>query len=61
LPVFGFALSLIALRLLSVILGSYGIFFLVLSFWQPNLGGHAFVLLGTAAAIVYFGLSEPKR
>ena len=47
----GFGLSLLALRTLSTILGSYGIFFLIMSFDVPMLGAHAFLLLGTAATI----------
>jgi hypothetical protein len=54
-----FALSQLALRVLSAMLGGYGIFCLIMSFAVPNLGAHAFVLLGAAAAIV--GLSGPQR
>jgi hypothetical protein len=50
----GFVLSKLALRLLSAILGGYGIFCLIISFEVPKLGAQAFLLLGTAAAIVYF-------
>jgi hypothetical protein len=50
----GFVLSQLALRLLSAILGGYGIFCLIMSFDVPRLGAQAFLLLGTAAAIVYF-------
>jgi hypothetical protein len=50
----GFVLSQLALRLLSAILGGYGIFCLIMSFTVPELGAQAFLLLGTATAIVYF-------
>ncbi len=50
----GFVLSQVALRLLSAVLGGYGIFCLIMSFDIPRLGAQAFLLLGTAAAIVYF-------
>jgi hypothetical protein len=50
----GFGLSQLALWLLSVILGGYGIFCLIMSFWEPQLGTQAFLLLGTATAIVCF-------
>lgn len=53
-----FVLSQLALRLLSAFLGGYGIFCLIMSFAVPRLGGQAFVLLGTASAIVYFCRSE---
>jgi hypothetical protein len=50
----GFALSQLALRLLSAVLGGYGIFCFVMSFYIPALGAQAILLLVTAAAIVYF-------
>jgi len=50
----GFVLSLLALRLISVILGSCGIMCLIMSFVVPALGAHAFVLLSSATAIVVF-------
>jgi hypothetical protein len=53
----GFVLSQLALRLLSAILGGYGIFCLVMSFAVPGLGAQAFLLLVTATAIVYFTTS----
>ena len=49
----GFFLSQLALQLLSAILGGCGIFCLIMSFAVPNLGAQAFLLLGTATAIVY--------
>jgi hypothetical protein len=55
----GFVLSQLALRLLSVILGGYGIFCLAMSFAVPELGAQAFLLLVTATVIVYF--TEPGR
>jgi hypothetical protein len=50
----GFALSQLALRLLSAVLGGYGIFCFIMSFYIPVLGAQAILLLVTAAAIVYF-------
>ncbi len=50
----GFVLSHLALRLLSAILGGYGIFCLIMSFAVPGLGAQAFLLLGTATAIFFF-------
>ncbi len=49
----GFVLSHLALWLLSAILGGYGIFCLIMSFAVPSLGAQAFLLLGTATAIVF--------
>jgi len=50
----GFELSRIMLRLLSVVLGGFGIFCLIMSFDIPNLAAQAFLLIATAAAIVHF-------
>jgi hypothetical protein len=50
----GFLLSQLALRLLSAILGGYGMFCLIMSFAVPWLGAQAFLLLSTATTIVYF-------
>jgi hypothetical protein len=49
----GFALSLLCLRLLSVVLGGYGIFCLIMSFYVPSVGADAFVLRSTATAIFF--------
>jgi hypothetical protein len=49
----GFMLSQLALRLLSAVLGGYGIFCLIMSFVVPEVAAQAFILLATAAAIVY--------
>ena len=49
----GFMLSQLALRLLSAVLGGYGIFCLIMSFAVPEVGAQAFLLLVAAAAIVY--------
>ena len=49
----GFMLSQLALRLLSAVLGGYGIFCLIMSFEVPEVGAQAFILLVTATAIVY--------
>ncbi len=55
----GLMLSQLALRLLSALLGGYGIFCLIMSFEVPEVGAQAFLLLVTAAAIVY--LCRPGR
>jgi hypothetical protein len=57
--VLGFVLSLLILRLISIILGGCGMFCLVMSFVVPALGAHAFVLLSSATAIVV--LTAPRR
>ena len=49
----GFVLSQLTLRVLSAMLGGYGIFCLIMSFVVPGLGAQAFLLLGLATAIVY--------
>jgi hypothetical protein len=54
----GLMLSQLALRLLSAILGGYGIFCLIMSFAVPEVGAQAFLLLATATAIVYLCRSE---
>jgi multisubunit Na+/H+ antiporter MnhB subunit len=56
----GFLLSLLALRLLSTLLGGYGIFCLILSFEVPRLGAQAFLLLATATAICLLASSERR-
>ena len=53
----GFMLSQLALRLLSAIVGGYGIFCLIMSFVVPEVGAQAFILLATATAIVYCAVS----
>jgi len=55
----GFALSQLALWVLSAILGGYGIFCVIMSFDVPELGAHAILLLLTASAILY--LYPPDR
>jgi hypothetical protein len=50
----GFELSRLMLRLLSMVLGGFGIFCLVMSFAMPGLAGKALLLLATATAIDYF-------
>ena len=49
----GFMLSQLVLRLLSAVLGGYGIFCLIMSFRVPEVGAQAFLLLATASAIAY--------
>jgi hypothetical protein len=57
----GLMLSRLALRLLSAILGGYGMFCLIMSFEVPQLGAQAFILLVLAAAIVYLCRPEGGR
>jgi hypothetical protein len=57
----GYMLSQLALRLLSAILGGYGIFCLIMSFVVPEVGAQAFMLLLTATAVVYLCRSERTR
>jgi len=58
----GLMLSQLALRLLSAVLGGCGIFCLIMSFAVPEVGAQAFILLGTAAAIVYLcGSGQTSR
>jgi hypothetical protein len=52
----GFALSLLCLRLLSVVLGGYGIFCVIMSLSVPSVGAEAFVLLSTATAIFFYAV-----
>lgn len=42
------------LRTLSVVLGGFGIFYLLLSWSAPALSGLALVLIGAASGIAYF-------
>ena len=44
----------LALWALSVVLGGFGVFFAISSFWIPAFSGHALVLLGAALGINYF-------
>ena len=47
-------LLLTVLRTLSVVLGGFGVFYLVLSWSAPTLCGLALVLIGAASGIAYF-------
>jgi hypothetical protein len=42
------------LRTLSVVLGGFGVFYLVLSWSAPALWGLALILIGAASGIAYF-------
>ena len=42
------------LRTLSVVLGGFGVFYLVMSWSAPALWGLALVLIGAASGIEYF-------
>jgi hypothetical protein len=42
------------LRTLSVVLGGFGVFYLLLSWSAPALSGLALVLIGAASGITYF-------
>ena len=50
---FEFLLLRTVLRTLSVVLGGFGVFYLVLSWSAPALWGLALVLIGAASGIVY--------
>jgi hypothetical protein len=50
----GLFLLLSLLRTVSAILGGFGVFYLILSFWAPALSGAAILLIGAASAMVYF-------
>jgi len=54
LPMFEFLLLRTVLRTLSVVLGGFGVFYLVLSWSAPALWGLALVLIGAASGIAYF-------
>ena len=47
-------LLLTVLRTLSVVLGGFGVFYLILSWSAPALSGVALVLIGAASGIAYF-------
>jgi hypothetical protein len=51
---FGLFLSRLMLRVVSIVLGGVGMFYLLLSFKVPEFAGNAFLLIGAAGAIVYF-------
>jgi hypothetical protein len=53
-PMLEFFLLRTVLRTLSVVLGGFGVFYLVLSWSTPALWGLALVLIGTASGIAYF-------
>ena len=42
------------LRTLSVVLGGFGVFYLILSWSAPALWGLSLVLIGAASGITYF-------
>jgi len=42
------------LQTLSAVLGGFGVFYLILSWSAPALGGLALVLIGAASGIAYF-------
>jgi hypothetical protein len=42
------------LRTLSVVLGGFGVFYLLLSWSAPALSGLALLLIGAASGITYF-------
>ena len=49
----GFALLRGTISALATLLGSLGVFFLYLSFLQPQIAGYALVFLGSASAIAW--------
>jgi hypothetical protein len=54
LPMFELLLLRTVLRTLSVVLGGFGVFYLIVSWSAPALWGLAFVLIGAASGIAYF-------
>ena len=53
-PMLEFFLLRTLLRTLSVVLGGFGVFYLLLSWSAPALSGLALVLIGAASGITYF-------
>jgi hypothetical protein len=53
-PMLEFLLLRTLLRTLSVVLGGFGVFYLLLSWSAPALSGLALVLIGAASGITYF-------
>ena len=54
LPMFELLLLRTVLRTLSVVLGGFGVFYLIVSWSAPALWGLALVLIGAASGIAYF-------
>ena len=54
LPMFELLLLRTVLRTLSVVLGGFGVFYLIVSWSAPALWGLALVLIGAASGITYF-------
>ena len=53
-PMLEFLLLRTLLRTLSVVLGGFGVFYLLLSWSAPALSGLALLLIGAASGITYF-------
>ena len=49
----GVALLYAALSAFSILLGSFGVFFVYLSFLKPDIGADAIIFLGAASALVW--------
>jgi hypothetical protein len=49
----GLLLLQTVLRAVSAVLGGFGVFYLIMSWSAPALGGLAVVLIGAASAITY--------
>jgi len=54
LPMFELLLLRTVLRTLSVVLGGFGVFYLIVSWSAPALWGLALLLIGAASGIAYF-------
>ena len=54
LPMFELLLLRTVLRTFSVVLGGFGVFYLIFSWSAPALWGLALVLIGAASGIAYF-------
>ena len=54
LPMFELFLLRTVLRTLSVVLGGFGVFYLIVAWSAPALWGLALILIGAASGIAYF-------
>ena len=53
-PMFELLLLRTVLRTLSVVLGGFGVFYLIVAWSAPALWGLALILIGAASGIAYF-------
>jgi hypothetical protein len=45
----------------AMLLGSFGVFFVYLSFFEPDVGADAIILLGAASALAWARVPEEER